>query len=316
MNGVLVVDKPEGVTSFDVLNRVKRMVGAKKAGHTGILDAFAGGVLPVFFEEATKLIPYIQDGSRTYEALVTLGIETDTLDQKGDILAHADIPAVDKRSIEEVLRSFCGETWQVPPKFCAKKIHGKRASDLARKGVEIELNPVKVFIRAIELLDVSLPNLTIRVYCHRGTYIRSLARDIGRKIGTLAMLKSLVRTQCGPFVLSEAASPSAMGLEGSSALQDRVLPIETFARRLFPDVMVTPRGARRFFQGERVAFEDVDLSNLDGVRVEKEGMVSVFESHRRLRLIGVGQAVVPLERNARLWPGLGVLQPSRVIFMS
>ena len=308
MNGILVIDKPEGVTSFDVLNSVKKMVGAKKAGHTGILDAFARGVLPVFFEEATKLIPYIQDGTRIYEALVTLGIETDTLDQKGIVLGHSDIPHLDKKSIEEVLRSFCGEIWQIPPKFCAKKIHGERASDLVRKGVDVEMKPIKVFIQNIELLDVSLPNLAIRVSCHKGTYIRSLARDIGRKVGTLAMLKDLVRTQCGPFTINESTSPSA--------LEGRVLPVETFARKLFPGILLTPRGAKRFFQGERVAFEDVDLTQLDGVKVQKEGMVSVFEHRQQLRLIGVGQAVVPLERNARLWPGLGVLQPSRVIFSS
>lgn len=313
LHRILVIDKPPGITSFDVLKQLKKVVGAKKAGHTGILDAFARGVLPVFLGQATKLIPFIKDKKRTYEARILLGVETDTLDANGSVVARSEIPYLNTRILEETLGLFVGETLQVPPQFCAKKIHGERASDLVRRGLTVELEPVKVTVHRVEVLNVDLPYVTIRVFCEGGTYIRSLARDLGRKLGTQAMLQDLTRTQCGPFTLSQAINLEEVQQQGYSILKERSWRIDEFARTLFPSVEITRRGAKRFLQGERVAFEDVKLGELNGKKIERGESVCVFEASENIRLIGIGQSIVPLERNVRLWQGLGVIQPSRVI---
>jgi tRNA pseudouridine55 synthase len=310
---VLVIDKPPGVTAFDVLKQIKKMLGVKKAGHTGILDAFAQGVLPVFFGQATKLIPFIKNKKRIYEARILLGVETDTLDSNGSVVARSEVPDLNIRILEETLGLFLGESLQMPPQFCAKKIHGERASDLVRKGLSVELEPVKVTIHQIEVLNMDLPYLTIRVYCEGGTYIRSLARDLSHKLGTKAMLQDLTRIQCGPFTLSHAIRPEEIQLQGDRVLEERSWRIEEFARTLFPSVGITRGGAKKFLQGERVAFEDVQVGELNGRKIERGESVCVFEVSENIRLIGIGQSIVPLERNVRLWQGLGVIQPCRVI---
>lgn len=310
---IVVIDKPPGITSFEVLKQIKKIVKSKKAGHTGILDAFAMGVLPVFFGQATKLIPFIKDKSRTYEARILLGVETDTLDAKGSEVARAEVPDLSIEDLREVLDLFLGESLQTPPQFCAKKIHGERASDLARKGLSVDLEPVKVTIHRIEVVNMALPYLTIRVFCEGGTYIRSLARDLGRKLGTRAMLQDLTRTQCGPFTIRHAVGIEEVRQKGYGLLERSSWGIEEFVRILFPSVEITRRGAKKFLQGERVPFEDVQLRGLNGKKIERGEEVCVFEDSENARLIGIGKAIVPLERQVNLWQGLGVIQPSRVI---
>lgn len=206
MDGVMVLDKPRGCTSARALNRVKKAVGAKKAGHTGTLDPFATGVLPVCFNQATKAIPYLGDDIKEYEAEMTLGVSTDTMDDTGTVTGRVSAEHIGRSEVEEVIEGFLGEIMQVPPMYSAAKVSGTKLYALARAGKEIERKPKRVTIEEIRLLNFSCPKATFYVRCSRGTYIRVIASDAGRKLGCGAHLSELRRLRSGPFTLSDASS--------------------------------------------------------------------------------------------------------------
>jgi len=211
MNGFVVIDKPPGVTSHDVVSRVRRIFGTRKVGHTGTLDPFATGVLPVAVNEGTKAIPFLDEGLKGYDALLRLGVKTDTLDMTGRVLHVADGTAVSRDRLEAVVESFVGEISQVPPMFSAIKRDGQPLYKLARKGQEVERQPRRVRIKTLEILSVSLPLVALRIVCSRGTYVRSLADDMGAALGCGAALQELRRTASGPFDI--ASSVTLEGLE-------------------------------------------------------------------------------------------------------
>lgn len=211
MNGFVVIDKPVGLTSHDVVNRVRRIIGTRKVGHTGTLDPFATGVLPVAVNNGTKVIPFLDEGRKGYDALLRLGVRTDTLDMTGRLLNETDGTAVGRDRLEAVVGSFVGEIDQVPPMFSAIKRDGQPLYKLARKGEEVERQTRRVQIYSLEILSVDLPLVTLRVVCSRGTYVRSLADDMGTALGCGAALQELRRTASGPFDL--ASSVTLEGLE-------------------------------------------------------------------------------------------------------
>ena len=201
INGWLVVDKSRGLGSTDVVRRTKRLFRARKNGHAGTLDPFATGVLPVAFGEATKLLPFVTDGVKEYEFIIRWGVSTDTDDSEGEVIAQCEkIP--ERSEIEAVIPAFLGKIVQVPPVYSAIKINGRRAYDLARKGICVDIPKREVEIYALELLE-ELPNQQARfkVRCSKGTYIRTLGKDIALKLGTLGYLQELRRTKCGQFGL-------------------------------------------------------------------------------------------------------------------
>jgi tRNA pseudouridine55 synthase len=206
INGFFVIDKPAGITSHDVVSRVRRILGTKKVGHTGTLDPFATGVLPVAVNEGTKAIPFLDEGVKCYEAKLKLGITTDTLDITGKILSTADFSSIDKERFAQLLPQFIGEIDQVPPMFSAIKIDGQPLYKMARQGQEVERKARHVEIRSIEITGFEPPYVSISVNCSRGTYVRSLADDIGRALGCGAVLQELRRTESGPFEMSSAIS--------------------------------------------------------------------------------------------------------------
>ena len=206
MDGVMILDKPRGCTSAQALNRVKKAVGAKKAGHTGTLDPFATGVLPVCFDQATKAIPYLGDDIKEYEAEMTLGVSTDTMDDTGAVIGRASAEHVGRNEVEEVIEGFSGEITQVPPMYSAAKVSGTKLYALARAGKEIEREPKRVTIEEIRLLHFSYPKATFYVRCSRGTYVRVIASDAGRRLGCGAHLSELRRLRSGPFALGDANS--------------------------------------------------------------------------------------------------------------
>ncbi len=208
MDGVMILDKPKGYTSAQALNRVKKAVGAKKAGHTGTLDPFATGVLPVCFNQATKAIPYLRDDIKEYEAEMTLGVSTDTMDDTGTVTGRADAGHIGRADVEEVIEGFAGEIMQVPPMYSAAKVSGTKLYALARAGKEVERKPKRVTIEEIRLLDFSYPKAIFYVKCSRGTYVRVIASDAGRKLGCGAHLSELRRLRSGSFTLSDASSLS------------------------------------------------------------------------------------------------------------
>jgi len=231
VNGILIVDKPAGLTSHDVVMRVRRALGTKKIGHTGTLDPFATGVMVLLVGNATRLAQFVDKDEKEYEALVQFGCETDTGDVTGTPKAEGGMQADDVvRSLaavewDAVLGRFRGETMQTPPMYSAKKIDGRKLYDLARAGVEVERKPVRIVISKLELLPVQSSDpqtaVRIRVACSAGTYIRTLAEDIGREIGLGAHLTALRRTRAGRFTLSDAINLDALENEADPAQRVR-----------------------------------------------------------------------------------------------
>ena len=206
INGFIVIDKPAGITSHDVVSRVRRIIGTRKVGHTGTLDPFATGVLPVADNDGTKVIPFLDEGAKTYEALLRLGVTTDTLDMTGAIQSESDLTRITLEPFIACLAGFTGAISQIPPMYSAIKQNGQPLYKLARQGIDVERKPRDVEIYSLELLSFDLPHAAIRVTCSRGTYVRSLADDIGRALGCGAALQELRRTASGPFRIEDAVT--------------------------------------------------------------------------------------------------------------
>ena len=205
LNGVIVINKAKGVSSNKVLQQLKYLFNAQKAGHTGTLDPMATGVLPICFGRATKIAQYLLDADKEYIVTIRLGIETDSGDAEGQVIAkNNNIPKLSNQLIEEVLANFRGNIAQVPPMYSALKHNGQPLYKLAREGKSVEIKPRNINIYKLELLDFDKDTLKVRVKCSKGTYIRSLAIDIGKKLVCGGHLIALQRTQSGPFKLAEA----------------------------------------------------------------------------------------------------------------
>ena len=204
MNGVLIIDKPAGLTSHDVVNRVRRILGQRSVGHLGTLDPLATGVLPLVTGCLTRLAQFYTTSEKTYEGVVRFGFPTDTYDAEGKPTAPPQSITLDPKVIEELAHRFCGLIEQIPPPFSAKKIHGMPAYKLARKQKEVVLKPVKVEIKELEILDVSGDQVTFRARVASGTYMRSLAHDMGQQLGCGAHLESLRRTAVAEFEIADA----------------------------------------------------------------------------------------------------------------
>lgn len=203
MNGVVVIDKPAGMTSHDVVAGIRRILGIRKIGHAGTLDPLATGVLPVCINEATKLMPFFENHRKDYLATMCLGIRTDTLDREGRIISQ-QTPAVTPGEVAAVLGTFVGKITQTPPRYSAVKFQGRPLYAWARKGIDIEPLPRTVEIFSLTVDRIALPAATFRVSCSKGTYIRSLCADAGEKLGCGACLTELRRTASGPFTEKSA----------------------------------------------------------------------------------------------------------------
>ena len=206
IDGILNINKPEGKTSFDVVAWLKRLAGEKHVGHAGTLDPIATGVLPICFGQATRVTQFLTDSIKTYLAEIELGITTDTFDRQGEIIERGDPGGITMTQIEEALTNFQGVINQVPPIYSALKHQGRRYYELARAGIPIKPKPRQVEIINLALLNYQPPLITINVDCSKGTYIRSLAHDVGQYLGCGAHLKNLTRLRCGPFRIDDALS--------------------------------------------------------------------------------------------------------------
>lgn len=242
MDGILIIDKPAGITSHDVVARIRRILGTRRVGHTGTLDPFATGVMVILIGKATRLARYLETDEKEYEATTRFGFETDTGDRTGSRIVESETAissgSITIKNVEAVLPRFLGEIEQIPPMYSAKKIDGKKLYELARQGREIERKPVKVSIREIAIIDVktasdvdpSIKTLRFRVACSSGTYIRTLAREIARAAGGRAHLAELRRLRAGQFDLSiaHAIEDLAIMAEPATAL----LPVEAAVSHL------------------------------------------------------------------------------------
>ena len=223
MNGVVLIDKPSGSTSYDIVDRIKKTAGIKKVGHTGTLDPLATGVLPVCLNEATKLVQFLALNHKEYRATLLLGTETDTLDIDGKVIARSEV-SVDRGDIETVLNEFLGKSEQRPPRYSAIKYRGRPMYKWARAGFQIEPPLRTIEIYKIKMIEMKLPYFTFEVSCSKGTYIRSLCHDIGERLGHPACLAQLRRTRSGHFVEGQAVAIEGLEpKELNNLLEEKVI---------------------------------------------------------------------------------------------
>lgn len=279
------IDKPGGMTSRSVVDRVVRRVGDRRAGHAGTLDPLATGVLVVAVGPATRLVEYIQRYSKTYVAEILLDRFSDTDDVEGEMAPVQVAQPPERSEVEATLERFRGEILQRPPKYSALKVEGKRAYRLARQGKEVELAPRPVRIDALEVIEYDFPRLVLRIDCGGGTYIRSLARDLGAAMGTGGVLAALRRTAIGPY---RALTATTLDRLLSEDWQDAVLPVESAVGGL-PRHDADAEGSERFLAGKLVATNGSIRPGLE---------VAVFDPQGRL--LGIAEAL----------PG-GALQPRK-----
>jgi tRNA pseudouridine55 synthase len=252
-SGVLPVDKGAGVTSFQVVAHLRRLLRVPRIGHGGTLDPEATGVLPILVGEATKLTPYLVDLDKEYLATVRLGVRTDTQDLSGSVLETRRVPDLPSPVIAAVLARFTGVIQQVPPMYSALHHAGRRLHQLAREGISVEREPRAVTVSAIVLESVDLPLFTMRVICGKGTYIRTLAADIGDALGCGGAVARLTRTRVGPYRLEGAVAwPEVREARTGDGLRARILPSD-MALASWPAVQLGAAAARGFRLGQAAA---------------------------------------------------------------
>jgi tRNA pseudouridine55 synthase len=252
MDGILNLWKPLGMTSHDVVAAVRRLTGQRRIGHAGTLDPMAEGVLVVGLGQATRLLEYMVGGVKEYYARIHLGVATDTDDAEGAVVAATDTPAFRRLTIERVLRSFVGRQEQMPPTYSALKIHGQPAYRLARAGATVERTARPVDIMDIQLLGWKRPHITCYVTCGKGTYIRSLARDVGERLGCGAHLCGLVRCRSGAFTLDEAVPLPLLEHALAEGYWNELLHPLDMAVEDLPAVIVAEADAARLRLGQDI----------------------------------------------------------------
>ena len=295
MDGIVVIDKPSGKTSHAVVSNVRRLLGVRKAGHTGTLDPLATGVLPVCINEATKLVQFFSMDSKEYRATMLLGIETDTLDMEGKITAQCE-PHVEKGDIKEVLDRFVGKIEQFPPRYSAVKFQGKPLYKWARMGNTIELPPRTVEIYSLVVEDILLPYVTFKVSCSSGTYIRSLSSDAGKMLGCGACLWSLRRTRSGSFHEGSAVSVEDIDSEKKQeVLAANIVPLVDALPEL-PAINVDQALAEKLRRGYQPVANVLSLNRIPFLAT---GDVVRFVSHDRC-LAAIGKMLYASDQMASL----------------
>jgi tRNA pseudouridine55 synthase len=285
MFGLLNINKPSGVTSRDVVNRVQHLVRPIKVGHAGTLDPLATGVLVVCLGSATRLVEYVQRMKKSYRGTFLLGRESETEDVEGDVSLLATAPIPSRNEIEATLKEFIGQIEQRPPAYSALKVKGQRAYALARNGQTVDLKARPVEVHDLRLVEYAYPTLTLDVCCGSGTYIRSLGRDIAQRLGTGAVMSALDRTAIGPFLLDTAIDIDALV---SSSLESAILP-----------------PALALVDLQRICLDDNELAAL----AYGKKIADRFEIHQASEVAGVndqGELVAVLQKCA-----VGFLQPKR-----
>lgn len=263
MDGIIVIRKEKGYTSHDVVARLRGILHMKKIGHTGTLDPEAEGVLPVALGKATRLVDMITEKEKTYEAVMRLGVVTDTQDMTGTVLRQEEV-TVTPEETEEALVSFVGDQMQIPPMYSALKVNGKKLYELAREGKTVERKARPVHFFEIRLLEMELPLVRFRVTCSKGTYIRTLCHDIGEKLGCGAAMESLLRTQVGRFELKDSLTLSQVEeAVADGTVEEKILGIEE-ALKEYPGVFCTKTGDRLLANGNPLDQNFVSEASKEG----------------------------------------------------
>ena len=269
-NGIINIYKERGYTSHDVVAKLRGILKQKKIGHTGTLDPEAEGVLPVCLGKGTKLCDMLTDRDKTYEAVLLLGQSTDTQDTTGTVLLKEEVSVSGEQAREAVL-SFIGKYEQVPPMYSALKVNGQKLCDLARAGKEVERKARTVEIYDIEILDVCLPRIRMRVSCSKGTYIRTLCHDIGEKLGCHGCMENLIRTRAGQFSLEDSLTFAQVeALEREGALEEAILPVDKMFCAL-PAVTLKKEAAKLGYNGNPFSPEDTDTVGIPSGQKDTAG---------------------------------------------
>lgn len=284
-NAVILVRKEKGMTSFDVIAKLRRILGIKRIGHAGTLDKAAEGLLVVLTDRASRLSSYLMEGSKRYTGVVRLGIMTDSCDSEGEVTETRPVENLTEELILNTVSAFKGSILQRPPEFSAIKIDGKRSSDLARKGrpAEMKERPVEIYAIETELIDMHGMTVTIAVHCSKGTYIRSLARDIGERLGCGAYLTSLMRTGSGAFTLDSALTVGEIESALSAGESDKKFILSPLEALYGMSVLtVGQKGADRVLHGAQFEREDVltpqtVVSGCSAVADENQNLIAIAD---------------------------------------
>ncbi len=256
MNGILIIDKPKGLTSHDVVRRVRRRLKIRRVGHAGTLDPMATGILQVAVGEGTRIVQFLMEGEKTYRAVLRLGEITDTQDAEGKVLTRRPVEGLSREDIEAACRSFVGRIRQVPPMYSALKKDGVPLHRLARQGIEVVREAREVEIRRLQVGEVQLPHVSLEVDCSKGTYIRTLAHDLGAALGPGAHLISLRRVRSGPFVESDCLSLEELEGDHPATGCPGLLSLQV-ALRNYPALQVTTDAASRLQNGMPPVLQEV-----------------------------------------------------------
>ena len=276
---MLVVDKPAGISSNDAVQQAKRLFGAQKVGHTGSLDPLATGVLPLCFGEATKFSQFLLDADKKYWARIRLGVTTETGDADGEVISEADASGVTAAQVVEALKTFVGEIEQIPSMYSALKHQGQPLYKLARQGIEVERAPRKVTIYSAEMLNITGSEIELLVHCSKGTYIRSLAEDLGAALGCGGHVSGLRRLAAGPYQEEQAVSFEQLKAIGSPEELDALLLPVSSAVGSWPVMRLHEDPAHYLLRGQPVQV----------AHAPTKGWVQIFESGEEDRFLGVGE---------------------------
>ena len=275
MDGVLNIRKEKGYTSFDVVAKLRGILHMKKIGHTGTLDPEAEGVLPVVLGKATKLVDLLTEKQKTYEALLHLGLETDTQDMTGKVFREQPVNVTEEEA-SAVIRSFLGEQQQIPPMYSALKVDGKKLYELAREGKTVERKPRTVHFYEIEIKKIELPYIRFSVTCSKGTYIRTLCHDIGQKLGCGGCMEELIRTRSGNFDLEDSMTLAQVEeAVKNGTIENRVIRIGQVLKD-YPEIFCTREGDRLLENGNALSEKMVRNNH-------KEGWVRMCDSQGEFR---------------------------------
>ncbi|MDD6194263.1 MAG: tRNA pseudouridine(55) synthase TruB [Lachnospiraceae bacterium] len=276
-SGIINVYKEAGYTSFDVVAKLRGILGMKKIGHTGTLDPEATGVLPVCVGKATKVCDLLTDKDKTYRAVMRLGIVTDTQDMTGNVLQQQDV-TVTEQEVRKTLQSFVGSSKQIPPMYSALKVNGQKLCDLARKGIQVERKPRDIFIHEIVVEDIALPLVTFTVTCSKGTYIRTLCQDVGEKLGCGACMDSLVRTRVSVFSIEDSLKLheiEAMMKRGE--LEEHLVYVDEMFSR-YPAVYALEEATAKLKNGNALTWEEVIPTD---IQLQEKDLVRMYMADHR-----------------------------------
>ena len=298
VSGVLLIDKPQGMTSQQVVSKVKYLLksdvhDSKKAGHTGTLDPMATGLLPICLGEATKFSHYQLDAVKSYQAIIKLGEQTDTGDAEGEIITTIPVPHVTQAMLQSVTEQFLGEIMQVPPMYSALKKDGKKLYELAREGIEVERAARPLTINQLSLTPLSDQQLQLTVTCSKGTYVRVLAEDIAKALGTLGHLTALRRIQTGDFEIANAITLADFAALDVAARFDKLLAVDACVHSL-PSLVLDDNQSKRIRQGQRLNVKTTMLTQQLNLTFNQT--FRLFDDHEQF--LGTGL----LEPNGRLQP--------------